>query len=163
MAGAISGAALGVGLDALAGGITFGIFTAIGGAFGAAAAAMKGKEMLTGSRLLGMKLDQQELQVGPVTNVQLLYILLDRVLLYYSHIINWAHGRRDYPEVLTNADAEQENKQGYTSGWSKQERGVCDRFFKELQGGYQPDQDQAEAELNELLQEKLWEISEKEE
>lgn len=163
MAGAISGAALGIGLDALAGGITFGIFTAIGGAFGAAAAAMKGKEMLTGSRLLGMKLDQQQLQVGPVTNVQLLYILLDRVLLYYSHIINWAHGRRDYPTVLTNAEAEQENKQGYTSGWSKQERGICDRFFKELQVGYQPDRDQAEAELNELLQEKLWEISEKEE
>jgi predicted GTPase len=162
MAGALSGAALGVGLDALAGGITFGIFTALGGAFGAAAAAMKGKEMLTGSRLLGMKLDKQQLQVGPVTNIQLLYILLDRVLLYYSHITNWAHGRRDYPEALTNADAEGDNKQGYTSGWSKQERQICDRFFKELQGNYLPDQDQAEAGLSSLLREKLWEISEKE-
>ena len=156
MAGAISGAALGAGLDTLAGGITFGVFTALGGAFGAAAAAMKGKEMLTGSRLLGMKLDKQQLQVGPVTNVQLLYILLDRALLYYSHVINWAHGRRDYPEPVP--DAAGENKQGYTSGWSKQERRVCDRFFRKLQGTYQPDRDQAEVELTHLLQEKLWEI-----
>ncbi|MGB5687553.1 MAG: DUF3482 domain-containing protein, partial [Candidatus Electrothrix sp.] len=169
MAGAISGAALGIGLDTLAGGITFGVFTAIGGAFGAAAAAMKGKEMLTGSRLLGMKLDQQQLQVGPVTNMQLLYILLDRALLYYSHVINWAHGRRDYrrdyseaitSEVITNADAEEEDKQGYTSGWSKQERRLCDRFFKKLQSSYMPDRDQAETELVALLREKLGEISE---
>ncbi|MCI5149156.1 MAG: DUF3482 domain-containing protein, partial [Candidatus Electrothrix sp. MAN1_4] len=156
MAGALSGAALGVGLDTLAGGITFGVFTALGGAFGAATAAMKGKEMLTGSRLLGMKLDKQQLQVGPVTNIQLLYILLDRALLYYSHVIHWAHGRRDYPEALP--DAAEENKQGYTSEWSKQERRVCDRFFKKLQGTYQPDRDQAEAELTHLLREKLWEV-----
>jgi GTP-binding protein EngB required for normal cell division len=159
MAGAISGAALGAGLDALAAGVTFGVFTAIGGAFGAAAAAMKGKEMLTGSRLLGMKLDKQQLQVGPVTNVQLLYILLDRALLYYSHVINWAHGRRDYSEALTNADAAGTDKQGYTSGWSKQERRICDRFFKKLQSSYLPDRDQTETELNVLLREKLREIS----
>ncbi|MCI5163122.1 MAG: DUF3482 domain-containing protein, partial [Candidatus Electrothrix sp. AX5] len=122
--------------------------------------AMKGKEMLTGSRLLGMKLDKQQLQVGPVTNVQLLYILLDRALLYYSHVINWAHGRRDYSEALTNADAAGTDKQGYTSGWSKQERRICDRFFKKLQSSYLPDRDQTETELNVLLREKLREISE---
>lgn len=130
MAGAISGAALGAGLDTLAAGISFGVFTAIGGAFGAAAAAMKGKEMLTGARLLGMKLDKQQLQVGPVTNVQLLYILLDRALLYYSHITNWAHGRRDYPEAAAETEDDENDKQGYTSGWTKEERRVCDRFFK---------------------------------
>ena len=160
MAGALSGAALGAGLDTLAAGITFGVFTAIGGAFGAAAAAMKGKEMLTGARLLGMKLDQQKLQVGPVTNVQLLYILLDRALLYYSHIINWAHGRRDYPEGVSQDNEKGEDKRGYTSGWSKQERRVCDRFFKNLQSNYLPDRDQGETEMNVLLQEKLREISE---
>ncbi|MCI5168496.1 MAG: DUF3482 domain-containing protein, partial [Candidatus Electrothrix sp. GM3_4] len=149
-----------VGVDTLAGGITFGVFTAIGGAFGAVAAAMKGKEALTGAKLLGMKLDQQQLQVGPVINVQLLYILLDRALLYYTHIINWAHGRRDYSEAITNADAEEDDKQGYTSGWSKQERRLCDRFFKKLQSSYLPDRDQAETELNALLREKLREISE---
>ncbi|MCI5221372.1 MAG: DUF3482 domain-containing protein [Candidatus Electrothrix sp. AR4] len=160
MAGAISGAALGIGLDALAGGITFGVFTAIGGAFGAAAAAMKGKEVLTGTRLLGMKLDDQQLQVGPVTNMQLLYILLDRALLYYSHVINWAHGRRDYPEAVTNSDAEGDDKQGYTSDWSREDSKVCARFFKALQMDYLPEREQMEAELVGLIREKLREISE---
>lgn len=161
MAATVSGAALGAGLDVLAGGITFGVFTGIGGAFGAATAAMKGKKMLTGARLLGMKLDRQQLEVGPVTNVQLLYILLDRALLFYSHIINWAHGRRDYPEGVANGDEQgEENKRGYTSAWSKQERRVCERFFKNLQSRYLPDRDQAENELNALLREKLRKISE---
>ncbi|MCI5211310.1 MAG: DUF3482 domain-containing protein, partial [Candidatus Electrothrix sp. ATG2] len=142
------------------GGITFGVFTAIGGAFGAAAAAMKGKEVLTSTRLLGMKLDHQQLQVGPVTNMQLLYILLDRALLYYSHIINWAHGRRDYPEAVPNSEAEGAGKQGYTSGWSKQERKVCDHFFRGLQSSYLPDRGQGEKELVALLREKLRGISE---
>ncbi|MCI5131713.1 MAG: DUF3482 domain-containing protein, partial [Candidatus Electrothrix sp. EH2] len=138
-----------------------GVFTGIGGAFGAVTAAMKGKKMLTGARLLGMKLDRQQLQVGPVTNVQLLYILLDRALLFYSHVINWAHGRRDYPEGVANGDKQgEENKRGYTSAWSKQERRVCERFFKNLQSSYLPDRDQAETELNALLREKLREISE---
>ncbi len=160
MVGAISGASLGAGLDVLAAGITFGLFTTIGGAFGAAAAAMKGKEMLTGTRLLGMKLDKQQLQVGPVTNMQLLYILLDRALLYYSHVINWAHGRRDYQDAVTNANAEGDEKQGYTSDWSRDDRRACDRFFKALQGDYLSDREQAEAEIVDLIREKLWEISE---
>ncbi|MCI5116083.1 MAG: DUF3482 domain-containing protein [Candidatus Electrothrix sp. AW1] len=162
MAGAVSGAAVGAGLDTLAAGITFGVFTALGGAVGAATAALKGKEVLTGVRLLGMKLDKQQLQVGPVTNVQLLYILLDRVLLYYSHIINWAHGRRDYPEEVPGDGDQEEEKKGYTSHWTKQERRICDRFFKELQSRYLPDRDHAEMELNILLREKLREISEEE-
>jgi hypothetical protein len=98
-----------------------------------------------------------------VTNIQLLYILLDRVLLYYSHVIHWAHGRRDYPETLTNASAVESNKQGYTSEWSKQERQTCERFFRQLQGSYLPDRDQAENELTRLIREKLWKISGKEE
>ncbi|XOF32174.1 MAG: GTPase/DUF3482 domain-containing protein [Candidatus Electrothrix sp. YB6] len=163
MAGAVSGAALGAGLDTLAGGITFGVFTGIGGAIGAAAAAIKGKEILFGTRLLGMKLDQENLQVGPVTNIQLLYILLDRALLFYSYVINWAHGRRDYPDcpdAAAPADADGAEKQGYTADWSKNERAVCNRFFKSLQKSYLPDRDQAETEMLVLLREKLREISE---
>ena len=159
MAGALSGAALGVGLDAMTAGISFGVFTAIGGMIGAATAAMKGRELLSGTRLLGMKLDEQKLQVGPVTNVQLLYILLDRALIYFTHIVNWAHGRRDYSDVVLLDDGEETDKQGYTSGWSREERRVCERFFAALQedDGYL--QEQAGEDLGVLLQEKLEEIA----
>ena len=158
MAGAISGAALGVGLDAMTAGISFGVFAALGGALGAATAAMKGKELLSGTQLLGMKLDQQRVQVGPVTNVQLLYILLDRVLLYYSHVINWAHGRRDYPDAVQNDDTDKVEKQGYTSGWSRNERKICERFFTALQQKEGFEQEQTGEALAGLILEKLQEI-----
>ena len=158
MAGAISGAALGVGLDALTAGISFGIFTAIGGAIGAAGTALKGKEILSGSRLLGMKLDSEQVQVGPMTNIQLLYILLDRALLYYTHTINWAHGRRDYPEATSE---EGTKKQGYTSSWTNEERRVCDAFFRALQQqDFLTERDQATEVLTELVLRKLQEIAE---
>jgi GTP-binding protein EngB required for normal cell division len=127
MAGALSGAAMGVWADALSAGLSMGIFTALGGAMGAAGVALKGKDLLTGKRLLGMKLDKEQIQVGPVQNIQLLYILLDRALLYYSHIVHRAHGRRD--QTPDNSM----QKLGLTSTWSSDERKICQRFFQALQ------------------------------
>jgi hypothetical protein len=159
VAGAVSGAALAAGIDVVAGGASLGMFAALGGAIGAAAAALKGKDLLTGTKLLGMKLDQQQLQVGPVTNVQLLYILLDRALLYYSHIIHWAHGRRDYPDSGRKSETEEGVKQGYTAGWSKSDRKICEQFFKALQEEDSLQREQAEEKLTELVQTKLEQIS----
>ena len=161
VAGAVGGAALAAGLDVLAGGASLGIFTALGGFFGAATAAVKGKDFLSGTRLLGIKLDHQQLQVGPVKTIQLLYILLDRGLLYYSHIIHWAHGRRDYQEASVASGNEGEGKRGYTSGWSDRERKVCEQFFKAVQAEDESRRGQAEAELTSLLCQKLRSISEK--
>lgn len=159
LAGAVSGAAVGVGVDVLTVGISFGVFAAIGGMIGAVGAALKGRDMLTGAKLLGMKLDRQQMQVGPVTNIQLLYILLDRALLYCRHVVNWAHGRRDYADALSVADGEPE-KQGCTSGWNREERAICARFFKAVQKDDAAAQEQAEAELAGLLREKLRETAE---
>ncbi len=154
-AAAMSGAAVGAGMDVLAAGISFGVFMAIGGAVGAVGAAVKGRDLLSGRRLLGMKLDKQQMQVGPVTNIQLLYILLDRALLYYSHVVSWAHGRRDH---ATARDGEAE-KQGYASEWTTEERKVCDRFFKALQKDDLIVQEQEEDALVDMLQAKLKEMS----
>ena len=151
-AGAMSGAALGVGVDALTAGTSFGLFAAVGGAIGAISAAITGKDALSGTRLLGMKLDKQQMQVGPVMNIQLLYILLDRALLYFSHAANWAHGRRDYDHALSAAIGE---KIGCTATWSSEERKICDRLFKALQKEDAAAQAQAEEELTALLQQKL--------
>ncbi len=151
-AAAMSGAAAGVGIDVLTAGVSFGVFAAIGGLIGAAGAAFKGKELLSGSRLLGMKLDKQQLQVGPVTNIQLLYILLDRALLYFHHAANWAHGRRDHDSAAVVAADE---KLGCTAIWRKEELLICDRFFKAVQKEDAAAQELAEKELAELLQKKL--------
>lgn len=156
-AAAMSGAAVGVGLDVMTAGISFGVFAAIGGVIGAAGAAFKGKELLSGSRLLGMKLDKQQLQVGPVTNIQLLYILLDRALLYCRQIISRAHGRRDSTAALLVDEGE---KQGYASSWTTEERKICDRFFRALQKEDALAQELAEKELTELIREKLRKIAE---
>ncbi len=132
IAGALSGAAVGAGVDVAAAGLSFGVFSTFGGIVGAAATAMKGKEFLAGTRLLGMRLDAQQLQVGPVKNIQLLFVLLDRQLLFYSHIINWAHGRRDYASDPISKET-LPVKIGYTGEWERQDRGICEAFFRTLQ------------------------------
>ncbi len=129
MAGALSGAALAAGIDVAAGGTSLGIFTALGGVLGAAATAARGKELLTGTKLLGVRLDHQQLRIGPVKSVQLMYILLDRVLLFYSLIINWAHGRRNY-QKKTELQLGAMGKKGLTSGWTRAEQKICERFFR---------------------------------
>ena len=158
MAGGLSGAAIGAGIDVAAAGLTFGIFSAVGGLVGAAGTALKGREFLSGTKLLGMRLDEQRLTVGPVKNIQLLYILLDRQLLFYSHIINWAHGRRDYDAVPENT----ENlpvKVGFTSEWHGNKRKVCEHFFKSLQNDERYDFAEPRTAMERLIGDELQEIS----
>ncbi len=158
MAGALSGAALGAGLDVAAHGITFGLFSTLGGVIGAAGTALKGKEFLSGVRLLGITLDHQKLQVGPVNNIQFLYILLDRTLIFYSHIINWAHGRRDYPDNTSMLE-EPGTKQGYSTGLDRTGRKTCETFFQAIQGDDQNTLEQAANALKKMLLESLDSIS----
>ncbi len=159
LTGGLGGAALGAGLDLAAAGITFGVFSAIGGLLGAAGTALKGRELLSGVRLLGMKLDQQQLKFGPVNNIQLMYILLDRALLFYSLVINWAHGRRDYLQPV-DRETITADKQGFTASWSRSEQKVCERFFQAMTTGADTEDtaDRSKA-LHRLLVEKLTALS----
>jgi GTPase Era involved in 16S rRNA processing len=158
MAGALSGAAVGAGIDVAAAGLSFGVFSAIGGLVGAAGTALKGREVLSGTCLLGMRLDDQQVQLGPVKNIQLLFVLLDRQLLFYSHIINWAHGRRDYSTQMSSAD-NLPARVGYTKDWSKQDRVVCGRFFAALQKNEYSAEEASRADFAALVQRTLQEIS----
>jgi hypothetical protein len=96
VAGGASGAALAAGLDIAAGGTSLGLFTSIGGALGAFGALYGSRNIASKIKVLGIDSGRVRLDIGPSLNPQFPYILLDRALLYYSHIINWAHGRRDY-------------------------------------------------------------------
>jgi len=159
LAGALGGAALGVGIDAATIGSSFGFFSAVGGLIGAGATALKGKDLLSGVRLLGMKMGGEQLQVGPVSNIQLLYIILDRGLLFYAHVINWAHGRRDY-ERRGNRLRPVGGKSGFTSHWGRGQRKICDHFFRFAQKGQGGEREEASLILQDLLREQLQEISE---
>jgi len=125
-AGAIIGGTMGAVIDVAAAGITFGVFTAIGGVLGAGSALFGGKKM-TEKRIAGIRIGGDKLQLGPNKNLQFFYILIDRALIYYSHIINRPHGRRDLSNPLEKI---KHRKKGYSTGFSAGQRNVCARFFK---------------------------------
>ncbi len=158
MAGAVSGAAVGAGVDIAAAGMSFGIFSTIGGLVGAAGTAIKGREFLSGRELLGMRLDNQQLRVGPVKNIQLLFILLDRQFLFYSHIVNWAHGRRDYNNPASDMSNSLQ-KIGLTGTWSRAERKVTEKFWGTLQGIESSATDEQRDTMGQLIRKTLREIS----
>jgi hypothetical protein len=130
-AAAVTGGSIGAAVDLAAAGLTFGIFTAIGSALAAGYVLWDG-ERFAKTRVKGIGLGGYQVQMGPVDNVQLLYILLDRALIYYSHVINWAHALRDTPQQ--NQD-EQESKTGFTTTWSKEARSQCNAYFAALRQG----------------------------
>lgn len=135
LAGTLGGAAIGAGIDVSAGGITFGVFSALGGLLGAAGSALKGRDLLSGIQFLGFRAGEEQLQVGPVNNIQLLYILIDRCLLFYNHVINWAHGRRDYQQSLPTGGQPGKTKAGFTTHWNPEAKKTCQAYYKAVTGG----------------------------
>jgi len=97
--------------------------------------------------------------VGPVTNIQLLYILLDRGLLFYSHVINWAHGRRDY-ERMAALPMTAGATGGFTRRWQREQRAVCDRFFRAVLKGHEGEIEETSVALQDLLRDQFLGLSE---
>ncbi len=159
LAGAISGATIGAGIDLAAGGVSFGVFSALGGFLGAAGTLFKGKDLIDNFELLGFKVGGESIQVGPARNIQLLFILIDRCLLFTSHVINWAHGRRDYDQNLLLKEQDGD-KQGFTSSWSNDDRKVCSQFFHALQKQDSEALEKASARLYEIILRQLQQLSE---
>jgi len=155
-AAGIGGAGIAAALDAATLGTSFGLFAALGGIAGATWAAL-GARSLARARVLGIPLGGREIQIGPIKNIQFLYILLDRSLIYYSHISNWAHGRRDYDgnNVGPGPDSDQS---GYVAQWDAGARAVCTAFFKASTGDG-GSYGEAEQGMKDFLQEQLEDIS----
>lgn len=156
-AAGIGGAGIAVALDAATAGTSFGLFAALGGLAGATWAAL-GSKSLEQTKILGIPLGGREIQIGPVKNIQFLYILLDRSLIYYSHISNWAHGRRDYA-AGTAAPKKDAAQSGFAAQWDSGGRSICNAFFKEAtrsNGSGNPD---AELQMKDFLIDQLQRIS----
>ncbi|SDP65555.1 GTPase/DUF3482 domain-containing protein [Desulforhopalus singaporensis] len=132
LAGGLGGAALGAGLEVATLGHALGLFTAMGGVAGALGALIGGEKLTSRINLPGVSLGGEQLQIGPAKSIELLFVLLNRALLYYRHTINWAHGRRDYPANNEVAPSGGEHL-GFTSNWSTAKIKICHDFFKVLQ------------------------------
>jgi len=156
-AAGMAGGAAGAVLDVAAAGLTFGIFTAIGGLLGAGWMGLGGGKRLARIKIKGLSLGGEQIQVGPIENIQFTYVLLDRALIYYSHIINWAHGRRDFPieEHASKGTA----KAGLTFEWNDRNRKTCQAFYTAVRGHDDRQRTSSRKALHEMLQEVLLGIS----
>lgn len=154
IAGGLGGATLGATLDLATLGHSLGLFAAIGGVAGALGAMFSGENLSGQAEILGIPLGGEVVQVGPAKNIEMLFVLLNRALLHYRHIINWAHGRRDYPPAI----AIEETNRNYTKDWSTARLKTCQQFFQQLKDNGEPDADKREA-FRIIILESLEEIS----
>ena len=149
---AATGAAGGVVIDAATGFISHGIFTALGGVGGGAAAFFKGGMLpdLKVDLREGVKFSTgeiKELVMGPPGNPNFPWILLDGVLVRYGRILERAHGRRDI-EVLGAPD-----EAGYTKNFTQERRKILGKWFVECAKGERPVGKDIEVKI-------LWELEE---
>lgn len=162
MLGAIGGATAGVTLDAATLGSSFGLFASIGGALGAAGAFMSSRHFSAGTKLLGIEIGKQRLQVGPNENIQFLFILLDRTFLFYSHIINWAHGRRDYDPAGRTSLSTDDMGSSATKRWQKDTLAICHDYFSAIKNNNEARKEEAKKKLKPIMHQTLMELSTRE-
>ena len=126
-------------INAATAGITFGVFTLSGALLGAGSALLGGKRMVT-TEIRGPKLGGFQMKktlgdfvfaVGPNKNIQFPFILLDRALIYFSHVINWAHGRRGRKEE----EAPDAGPETFVAHLTDRQRAICREFFRAASTG----------------------------
>lgn len=156
-AAGMAGGAVGAAFDLAAAGLTFGIFTTAGGLLGAGWAAFGGGKRLARAKVVGLNLGGQQIRIGPIENIQFIYILLDRALIFYSQIINWAHGRLDYP--IEESSAKGAVKAGFTFEWDDKKKGICQAFYAAERSDDEWKKTLSRTAFKELLQEILLSIS----
>lgn len=155
--GLFSGAAVGAGVDVAALGHGLGLFTALGGAAGVFGALTGRKRLVADASLLGLRLAGARMQVGPAKNISLMFVLINRELLFFRHIINWAHGRRDYPEHPR--DQQPLSPDTFTDAWSGAELRTCQAFFHSARRATPPSDDDITEQMEGIIEKTLMNIS----
>jgi hypothetical protein len=150
------GGIIGANIDLALAGLSFGVFTALGGAIGAGSAVF-GADRMAKAKIRGLPVGRVKIRVGPAQNDQLLFVLIDRALIYFSHVINWAHSRRDQPQPGVNTAAME--KSGYTSAWSASFNQTCRRFLRAVRKGHTQRTETLKPEIIAAVTEQLNDIS----
>ena len=164
IAGGLGGAAIGAGLEMAAFGHGLGLFTAVGTLAGALGALFGGENIADKMKILGLPLGGKKVQIGPAKSIDLLFILLNRSLLYYQHTINWAHGRRNYKkdQAIDLPQLYDAPPQGFTQNWSAGKIKICHDFFKAIRNDKADQGQKAVEKFRELLLTTMQQISESE-
>ncbi|GAB6094860.1 hypothetical protein JCM14469_11120 [Desulfatiferula olefinivorans] len=129
-AATVGGAAAAL-IDLAAAGHSLGLFTLLGGAAGAGSALL-GARRIARVRLLGQSLGGYTLTVGPHRDLGFMFVLFDRALLFYSHIINWAHGKRTHAPLPADRLGD---KDALTAHWPRGVRNDMMSFYSALKTG----------------------------
>ncbi len=130
-AGAAGGGLVGAKIDLALAGHSLGAFTALGGLIGGGSAAM-GARQATRADVKGLSLGRIQVSVGPLKSDQILFILLDRALIYFSHVSSWAHSRRDLPPPSAHISS---GKSGVTTRWDISLKKTFSRYFAAARKG----------------------------
>ena len=117
---------------------------------------MKGPKL--GSYQVEGKVGGLQLRIGPVTNIQFPFILLDRALIFYAHAINWAHGRRGRKEE----ESPRIEDRGYVASFTTEQRGLCSSFFQAVRSSNEKKYEYARQKMIDMLKEVLADISHRE-
>jgi hypothetical protein len=83
--------------------------------------------------------------------VQLVFVLLDRSLLYLTRLMNWAHARRDREAFLASLG----DAPGFVSAWPEAKRKVVVDWFAAVRGSGKVDRTKATQALRALLRDVL--------
>lgn len=125
IAGGAGGAAIGAKIDLATAGHSFALGAIIGGIIGAGSAALGAKQAAE-AKIKGLPLGRVKVQVGPAQNDQMMYVLIDRALIYFSHVINWAHSRREQAHIPPPSHPER--KTGFVSKWNSADKQILAKF-----------------------------------
>ncbi len=150
VAAGVAGAGAGAIVDTAAAGLTFGIFSTLGGVAGAAAAILGGSR-IAGLKLKGVRLGKDQIIIRPAPDAQFMYVLLDRAFLFYATVINWAHGRRDY----TDPGKGETKGAGVTQSWDRGTKKICNDFFKKTVAGTSRKREEARSAMVSRIAERL--------
>lgn len=159
IAGGISGAVIGAGVDVAALGHGLGLFTAMGTVAGALGALFGGDKLTDKIQILGQPLGGEQIQIGPAKSIELMFVLLNRSLLFYQHVINWAHGRRDYDTQTQASGLFEKGQKALTADWSAANIKICDNLFKQAREGSDKVSGQQHIKFRELVEKSLEDLS----
>ncbi len=129
-AGAAAGAVVGAGVDVSVGGSSLLLGTAVGGIAGAASA-LWGFGQLAQVRVLGLQLGGRLLRIGPMSNRNFPWVILDRALVFHAAVAHRAHARRT-PVDLRAAE-------GVVAALPRDVRGKLESAFEVLRKSPGPD------------------------
>jgi hypothetical protein len=149
MAGTLGGAAIGLGIDVAAGGHTLLLASVIGGMVGGATALVRsGKKLGSGWKVVQNIIGGARIvRFGPLSKDNLLWILLDRALIYYRTISRRAHS--------VQSDLAVSEHDSIVRTWSSDARAKAERLFSRISKQSPDVPDDLVGELREWVERRL--------